>query len=123
MGGTWISEDMIAAYRMLHQKGYAHSFEAWHGEELVGGLYGVAIGRVFFGESMFHRATDASKVAFAAACGLLDGWGYQLIDCQVHTSHLESLGASSIDRAAFCDRIEALVAATPDALAWKVEAE
>lgn len=119
--GTWISADMMAAYERLHQKGYAHSFEAWQGNELAGGLYGVAVGRVFFGESMFHRSTDASKVAFAYACSMLARWDYQLIDCQVHTRHLESLGASSIDRATFCRQIRMLVDEPPDVGAWRQE--
>lgn len=119
--GTWISACMMAAYERLHQKGYAHSFEAWQGNELAGGLYGVAVGRVFFGESMFHRSTDASKVAFAYACSMLARWDYQLIDCQVHTRHLESLGAFSIDRATFCRLIRMLVDESPDVGAWRQE--
>ena len=99
--GTWITEDMVRAYSVLHARGLAHSFEAWSGGHLVGGLYGVAIGRVFFGESMFHRMTDASKVAFVLACERLEAWGYRLVDCQVHSRHLESLGAQQISRDEF----------------------
>jgi leucyl/phenylalanyl-tRNA--protein transferase len=99
--GTWITEEMKAAYHTLHLKGHAHSVEAWQDEELVGGLYGVAIGRVFFGESMFARRTDASKVAFVYLIRQLQRWGYALIDCQVHSDHLASLGAVNIPRPAF----------------------
>jgi leucyl/phenylalanyl-tRNA--protein transferase len=85
----------------LHRQGYAHSVEAWQGEDLVGGLYGVAVGCVFFGESMFHRVDNASKAALAYACAAMMDWGYRLIDCQVHTPHLMSLGAHEIARAEF----------------------
>jgi leucyl/phenylalanyl-tRNA--protein transferase len=101
VSGTWISADMRVAYAELHRLGVAHSFEAWQDGQLVGGLYGVAMGRVFFGESMFYRVTDASKAAFVFACEQLDRWGYRLIDCQVHTPHLQSLGASEIPRPEF----------------------
>jgi leucyl/phenylalanyl-tRNA--protein transferase len=104
--GTWITGDIKRAYGRLHELGLAHSFEAWSGEELAGGLYGVALGRVFFGESMFHRATDASKAALVFACGCLALWGYALIDCQVHTGHLASLGAEEIARAEFARLLE-----------------
>jgi leucyl/phenylalanyl-tRNA---protein transferase len=99
--GTWISPDINQAYINLHHQGYAHSVEVWFNDELVGGLYGVALGQVFFGESMFHTKTDASKVAFASLVDQLKKWDYQLIDCQVHTNHLESLGAEEIDRRVF----------------------
>jgi len=99
--GTWITPEMKAAYCELHRAGYAHSVECWHGSELAGGLYGVAIGRIFFGESMFARFTDASKVAFAGLVRQLSRWGFRLIDCQVHTSHLASLGAETIPRDEF----------------------
>lgn len=99
--GTWIVQEMIEAYCRLHELGYAHSAEAWLDGELVGGLYGVAIGRMFYGESMFHRVTDASKVAFVHLVRLLHQNGYGLIDCQMHTSHLASFGASEIPRAEF----------------------
>ncbi len=99
--GTWISEDMKKAYDNLYQLGFAHSIEVWSQQRLVGGLYGVAIGQVFFGESMFHKQTDASKVAFVKLIEWLDGWDYQLVDCQVHTDHLVSLGAENIPRATF----------------------
>jgi len=99
--GTWITDDMNQAYVNLHYAGYAHSIEAWHKQQLVGGLYGVAIGRVFFGESMFSRETDASKVAFACFVKHIQNLGFKLIDCQIYTSHLQSLGAASISRLQF----------------------
>ncbi|MCK7596835.1 leucyl/phenylalanyl-tRNA--protein transferase [Microbulbifer sp. CAU 1566] len=99
--GTWITDDMREAYLDMHQLGYAHSVETWSNGELVGGLYGLAIGKVFFGESMFHRATDASKVAFAYLVRQVAHWGGQLIDCQVSNPHLASLGAEEMSRADF----------------------
>jgi len=99
--GTWITAEMKAAYARLHRLGYAHSVESWHAGELVGGLYGVAIGRVFFGESMFARRTDASKVAFVHLVRQLQAWGFGLIDCQVASRHLASLGAEEIPRTRF----------------------
>jgi leucyl/phenylalanyl-tRNA--protein transferase len=98
---TWITRDMAAAYARLHELGWAHSFETWRDGELVGGLYGVAIGRVFFGESMFARATDASKVALVRLAEHLRARAFELIDCQVASAHVASLGATSISRAAF----------------------
>ena len=99
--GTWITGEMKAAYQALHLQGHAHSVEVWQDDELVGGLYGVAIGKVFFGESMFARRTDASKVAFVHLVRQLQHWGYALIDCQVYSEHLASLGAVNIPRPAF----------------------
>ncbi|MGR8978484.1 MAG: leucyl/phenylalanyl-tRNA--protein transferase [Gammaproteobacteria bacterium] len=99
--GTWITADIKRAFKQLHRLGYAHSIETWFEGELVGGLYGVALGRVFFGESMFHRRTDASKVAFVSLVERLSRWHYCLIDCQVQTAHLESLGAQLIGRHEF----------------------
>ncbi|MEE2730872.1 MAG: leucyl/phenylalanyl-tRNA--protein transferase [Pseudomonadota bacterium] len=99
--GTWITEDMMAAYTRLHELGFAHSVEAWRGNDLVGGLYGIALGRMYFGESMFSRATDASKVAFVHLVGQLKAWGFELIDCQVENPHLVSLGSTNVDRATF----------------------
>ena len=99
--GTWITEEMIAAYCELHRRGIAHSVEvSWQGE-LVGGLYGVALGRLFHGESMFHLKADASKVGFATLVAHLAACGYVLIDCQVPTAHLASLGAFAVDRSEF----------------------
>jgi len=99
--GTWITEEINQAYNELHNLGIAHSAEAWLNGELVGGLYGIALGQVFFGESMFHTKTDASKVVFATLVEQLKFLNYQLIDCQVHTQHLESFGAQEIDRSEF----------------------
>lgn len=100
-GSTWITQEMKQAYQQLFGLGHAHSVECWLGDELVGGLYGIGIGRVFFGESMFSRARDASKVAFVQLVRQLKHWGYGLVDCQVHSAHLESLGAENIDREHF----------------------
>ncbi len=105
--GTWISNDIQNAYSKLHQEGFAHSFEAWHDGKLVGGLYGIILGKVFFGESMFHTVSDASKVAFAYCVEQLKMHDFQLIDCQVHSEHLVSLGAEEISRAAFADLLTA----------------
>lgn len=101
--GTWITPAISAAYRRLHELGYAHSAETWREGELVGGLYGVAVGRVFYGESMFSRMNDASKVALVALCQQLERWEFALIDCQMHTAHLQSLGAEAIPRRFFLE--------------------
>lgn len=102
-GGTWITDDFIKAYTQLHKLGYAESAEAWLNDELVGGLYGMVTGKVFCGESMFSKVSNASKYAFIKAVKLLHQRGIQLIDCQVHTPHLESLGAKMISRKAFLE--------------------
>ena len=107
--GTWLGPDMRVAYARLHQEGYAHSFETWSEGELVGGLYGVALGRMFYGESMFSRATDASKVALVELVSFLKTRGYPLIDCQMHTPLLESLGAREIPRREFLRALASLV--------------
>ena len=107
--GTWITAEMIAAYSRLWELGHAHSIESWADGELVGGLYGVAIGRMFFGESMFARRTDASKVAFVAAVRQLSRWGFRLVDCQMPTAHLASLGAREVPRAEFLRHVHVLV--------------
>jgi leucyl/phenylalanyl-tRNA--protein transferase len=99
--GTWISAEIKAAYGKLHELGHAHSIECWQGDELVGGLYGIALGRVFFGESMFSRVSDASKVAFTHLVRQLNAWRFSLIDCQVNSRHLTSLGAETIPRSQF----------------------
>lgn len=99
--GTWISDDMGAAYINLHQLGYAHSAEAWLGAELVGGLYGIRLGNIFFGESMFSHRSNASKFAFIKYVEQLQKENVQMIDCQLHTNHLESLGARMISRREF----------------------
>lgn len=107
--GTWITDEMKAAYCELHQRGYAHSMEAWQGEELVGGLYGVWLGRAFFGESMFSRVSNASKVAFVALVQLLKANDVALIDCQVKTEHLIRFGAREIPRKAFLEQLDAAI--------------
>ncbi len=101
--GTWITDEMHQAYLHLHKIGVAHSVEAWQDHVLVGGLYGLGIGQVFFGESMFSHATDASKVAFCYLVKQLERWGYALIDCQVSSRHLASLGAIDIPRRRFIE--------------------
>jgi leucyl/phenylalanyl-tRNA--protein transferase len=105
-GGTWISEDMIKAYTRLHKMGFAHSVEVWKGEALVGGLYGLSLGKVFFGESMFALEANASKFGFITLVKLLTEKGFQLIDCQQETNHLGSLGARAIDREQFLDLLK-----------------
>jgi len=110
--GTWITQEMKQAYQLLFEQGYAHSAETWSHGKLVGGLYGVAIGGAFFGESMFYRKRDASKVAFTRLVRQLDAWDYQLVDCQLSSQHLASLGARDINRVEFC-RILALACKLP----------
>jgi leucyl/phenylalanyl-tRNA--protein transferase len=104
--GSWIDEEIIESYIALHERGFAHSVEAWQGERLVGGLYGVALRGAFFGESMFHRATDASKVALVALVERLHSRGYMLLDTQWVTPHLEQFGALEIPRASYMRRLE-----------------
>jgi len=99
--GTWITREMKHAYIQLHKAGYAHSAEAWLDGELVGGLYGVALGKVFFGESMFHHVTNASKVALYHLVEKLNSWNFKIIDAQVYTNHLESLGGELIPRSQY----------------------
>ena len=103
--GTWITEEMKAAYVELHRLGFAHSAEAFRGEELAGGLYGVSLGGAFFGESMFARSSDASKIAFVALVEQLARWKIDLIDCQVKTSHLARFGARSISRGRYLEAL------------------
>ncbi len=103
---TWINYDMIKAYEHLHAHGYAHSIEAWEGESLVGGLYGIALGHIFFGESMFSRVSDASKVAFVCLVKQLKIWGYKMIDCQIKSEHLDSFGAIDIPREKFVQLLD-----------------
>lgn len=102
---TWLVPEMQAAYRRLHLLGYAHSVEAWRGDELAGGLYGVVIDRFFFGESMFHMVTDASKVVLVKLCRYLAAHRFELLDCQVPNPHLFRMGAVQMSRAAFLDRL------------------
>ena len=111
--GTWIGEDIIAAYCALHRMGYAHSVEVWKNENLVGGLYGISIGRMFYGESMFSNVSNASKIALAHLAMQLDRWKYGMIDCQMNTPHLASLGAREIPRSEFIARLQELVHCAP----------
>jgi leucyl/phenylalanyl-tRNA--protein transferase len=108
--GTWLNEEMIEAYCRLHELGHAHSVECWQGEELAGGLYGVSLGAVFFGESMFSLVPDSSKVALAGLVDRLKGWDFELIDCQVGTGHLQRLGAREISGEEFSHRLAQAVA-------------
>lgn len=117
--GTWITPEVIRAYNELHRSGVAHSVEAWQDGELVGGLYGVGLGQVFFGESMFHTRTNASKVAFAVLVEKMQEWRYHLIDCQVHTRHLTSFGAVEIDRSRFIQLLNQYCEREPEAAAWQ----
>ena len=119
--GTWITEEMAEAYGTLHRAGFAHSVETWLDGKLVGGLYGVALGRAFFGESMFARVSDASKVALVALARQLQHWGFGVIDCQMNTAHLASLGAREISRAEFTRRLRELVHYAPVPVPWRLE--
>jgi leucyl/phenylalanyl-tRNA---protein transferase len=118
---TWLGPDMKKAYLRLHRAGYAHSFETWRDGEMVGGLYGVAIGRMFYGESMFSRATDASKVALVSLVGELRARHFPLIDCQMHTPLLASLGAREIPRRTFLREMTALVNYPQQPGKWNVK--
>jgi leucyl/phenylalanyl-tRNA--protein transferase len=111
--GTWITEAIVSAYGELHRRGLAHSMEVWQGDDLVGGLYGVSIGRMFYGESMFHKRPDASKIALAALVRLLVAEEVPVIDCQQKTSHLASLGAREIPRRDFCRHVAGAVERPP----------
>lgn len=116
--GTWITKDMIQGYVDLHHAGYAHSVEVWESNELVGGLYGVGIGKIFYGESMFTLRPNASKMGFIQLVRILKKRGYELIDCQQETRHLASLGATSIPRTTFLDQLELLVNHPTDRGLW-----
>ena len=121
---TWITDRMISAYSELHLMGYAHSIEVWSGDFLAGGLYGLSIGKCFFGESMFQLATNASKVALVALRQLLSEWGYPLVDCQTSNPHLSQFGAMEISRIAFRQVLAETVTVKPllgDWTAWKAE--
>jgi leucyl/phenylalanyl-tRNA--protein transferase len=107
--GTWITAEMMAAYERLAERGYAHSVEVWSDGGLAGGLYGVALGRMFYGESMFSRKSSASKVALAYVVRQLERWGFEMVDCQMPTAHLVSMGAREIPRAEFLRRLGTLV--------------
>jgi len=108
--GTWITAGMKKAYIKLHQLGFAHSAEVWENDVLVGGLYGISLGKAFFGESMFHTKTDASKIAFYCLHEQLLAWGFHFIDCQLHTDHLASLGAEEVPRIVFLEKLEIALA-------------
>ena len=105
-GGTWITDEMIDSYTELNRMGFAHSVEVWQGEKLVGGLYGISLGKIFFGESMFSTVSNASKFGFIFLVQKLENLGFWLIDCQQQTKHLESLGGEFIDRTDFLDYIK-----------------
>lgn len=119
--GTWITKDMIAAYNALHRAGYAHCIETWIGDTLAGGLYGIAIGRMFCGESMFTDVADASKIALAHLARQLERWGFGMIDCQMTTSHLARFGAREIPRAEFMRKLSTLVNYSDPASKWRLD--
>lgn len=124
--GTWITPEMRAAYCTLHELGWAHSVETWvredGGEELAGGLYGMAIGRMFYGESMFSRHTDASKIATAHLARFLETRNFGMVDCQMYTDHLASLGAREIPRRDFMDRLQMLAGGESQPGRWPADA-
>ncbi|MDH5632864.1 MAG: leucyl/phenylalanyl-tRNA--protein transferase [Gammaproteobacteria bacterium] len=116
--GTWILPEMIEAYCILHEQGYAHSVETWLDDKLVGGLYGVSLGRAFFGESMFSRETDASKVALVFLAEQLKQWRFELIDCQVSSPHLQTLGAVDLRREDFMTHLSRALAGPDQPGSW-----
>ncbi len=118
-GGTWLNADMKKAYIKLHNMGYAHSVEVWKSGELLGGLYGISMGKTFFGESMFSLASDASKVAFRALSDVLGARGYDFIDCQMKTDHLVSLGAVEVDRDRYLDELEQTLLKPSEIGSWQ----
>jgi leucyl/phenylalanyl-tRNA--protein transferase len=121
--GTWIGHEMRRAYAELHALGFAHSVEAWSGGELAGGLYGVSLGAAFFGESMFALRPDASKAAFAALVRQLEAWGFELVDCQVHTAHLARFGAREWPRARFLAALERALAKPSRRGPWRFDGD
>jgi len=121
--GTWITGDMMLAYSRLAQLGFAHSIESWEGPELVGGLYGVALGGVFYGESMFSRRSNASKVALAYLTRQLERWNFAVIDCQMATEHLASFGAREIPRADFLRSVQVAVGQPAVPAPWEIDAD
>ena len=121
--GTWLIPEMVAAYEKLHELGFAHSIEAWEGGTLVGGLYGVSLGAAFFGESMFARAPDASKIAYVACVRQLAAWGIGLIDCQVHTDHLARFGAYEVPRAKYLELLKVALDEPTKRGRWAFELE
>jgi len=118
--GSWIIPEIIEAYTVLHDMGYAHSIEAWQEDKLVGGLYGVAIGKIFFGESMFAKVSDASKVAFATLVQKLKDDGFSMIDCQISSPHLKSLGAREIAREEFMNILNKEVSKECNPVLWNI---
>lgn len=121
--GTWITAEVVEAYMELSRLGHAHSVETWIDGELAGGLYGVAIGRMFYGESMFARRPDASKIALAHLVRQLERWGFEMIDCQMSTAHLASLGAREIHRREFLDRMRPLTRLACIPAPWRIDAD
>ncbi len=121
--GTWIHSDMVSAYTVLHEMGLAHSIETWVGGELVGGLYGIAQGKMFFGESMFSRTHDASKIAFVHLVKQLERWNFKMIDCQMKTAHLASFGAREIPRKEFSQKLKELVNYSNQIEKWQFDNE
>lgn len=121
--GTWIHPDMIKAYSALHQQGIAHSIECWHNKELVGGLYGICIGHVFFGESMFSTMRDSSKIALVKLCQQLERWGFPLIDCQIYSEHLASMGGAEINREQFISHLEQFCPQAHTDTQWQLDAD
>jgi leucyl/phenylalanyl-tRNA--protein transferase len=119
--GTWITPQLLDGYTALHDRGLAHSIEAWREGRLVGGLYGVSLGRAFFGESMFAREPDASKVAFSVLLAHLIRWEFTLVDCQVHTEHLERFGATDWPRARFLTALHEALTHPTRTGPWTVE--
>ena len=119
--GTWITKEMQQAYIELHGLGYAHSVETWWGEELAGGIYGVSLGKAFFGESMFHRRTDASKVALAVLVETLQRWGFHFIDAQMTTEHLLGLGATEMPRRIFLRRLQSALRHPTKRGKWRID--
>lgn len=118
--GTWITEEMQEAYINLHGLGYAHSVESWFGEKLAGGLYGVSLGKAFFGESMFHLKTDASKVALATLVEKLKSWDFQFIDSQMTTEHMLKFGAKELPRRIFLRRLQSALRHTTKRGRWRI---
>ena len=118
--GTWITSDMAAAYARLHHEGWAHSVEVWRSDQLIGGLYGLAIGKVFFGESMFSEVSDASKIAMVGLVDILQRGSFELIDCQVESEHLNSLGARNVSRLDFERRLAQTVGVDHDPKIWRL---
>lgn len=119
--GTWITDELIEGYSALHQQGLAHSIEAYDQGELVGGLYGVSLGRAFFGESMFARRPDASKIAAVTMFGNLRAWGFHFVDCQVYTDHLSRFGAEETSRANFLQALRSALSEPTRTGHWDVE--